>query len=219
MGVLMAHDMTQKAVWDQLHGAGGKKLCNTFTEKFYAIFPSGHQTSIRPYARALLNYIRAGKQNVLLAEMKSFHPDALELIVTYGTDYVPFKWSAVPPEPRHRNCAENAWEVARMSTEFPIYVEGIVFGSTALPTLHAWNIACLPCLKAMDWTLYAESHWCRYLGIPFTVVEHKELRSLTPLGKRMGLLFHKEHFTAEAKTRLTKILEQRKQRKENRSAT
>lgn len=212
---------TQRAEWKYLHSTESAPLRRVLTRQFNKMFPQKHETSIRPFVREVVRRI---KEEPALLERNFFklmggiHPEAMEIILKYGKDYAPYIWQKTLPEPKRGWCFDNAWILVetdknrrkREKRKEPlVYVEGIAFGLRVKPMLHAWNALGLDGEIAYDWSIYAISHWTRYLGIPFTAEEHKKLHSLTPLGKKVHLIFHKKYFNAQAKARLISILEKR----------
>lgn len=141
--------------------------------------------------------------------MEDVHPDAFEILLAYGEDYAPHLWEKAPPNLRPDRCYANSLVFAHVHKEL-IYVEGIVVGAVIKPMLHAWNAVGLKGRAAMDFTQYSVSRWSRYLGIPFSLDEHKELCRLNGLpNNQSASLFHKQFFTAQTKARMISILEKR----------
>lgn len=140
--------------------------------------------------------------------MEDVHPEAFEILLTYGRDYTPHLWGKAPLNLKPDRCYENSWVIAQVHKQL-IYVEGIVAGAVIKPMLHAWNAVGLEGRAAMDFTQYTVSRWSRYLGIPFSIEEHEELCRLNGLIDKTGPLFHKKYFTAQTKARLILILGKR----------
>lgn len=202
---------TQKQHWEYLQSKKSSHFRGSLTRRFNVIFPRGHRTSIRPIVRAYARYICKGKtfpENSIHKLMGDIHPEAFEILLTYGKDYIPHLWGKAPPSLRPDRCYANSWVLAQVHEQL-IYVEGIVVGVVIKPMLHAWNAVGLEGRAAMDFTQYSVSRWSRYLGIPFSLEEHAELCRLNGLPDSMAPLFHKRYFTAQAKARLISILEKR----------
>ena len=97
------------------------------------------------------------------------------------------------------------------------YVEGITFGPAVHPMLHAWNTIGLTGRTAIDWTLYARTHFMRYLGVPFTIEEHgiamDMLEKVSPEFK--AIFFSQENFPLLESYLTSVLIERRKKLRDN----
>ncbi len=202
--------------WEWLNSKESASFRRVHTRRFNAMFPKGHRTSLRSFARsALKNIVRNDPvmDRYAYALLKQIPTDAFDLLVRYGTDYSPQQFTAAPPEPLENRCFENSWLLSRPRKRADngsplVYVEGIVVGSIVRPMLHAWNARGLQEPIAIDWTHYPVCRWSRYIGIPLSYPEYSRL-CRRPDGK-FGPLFHKDHFCDRVRTELVTILDARK---------
>lgn len=129
------------------------------------------------------------------------HPDALKLLIKYGTFYRPFipkrKW--LLGEPVLRRCFQNSQVFMETLNQYLpekkqlVYVEGIAAGVMSPPMLHAWNAEGVRGRSAVDWTWYVTSRWHIYLGVPLTSGELKDLLKLSGRSS----LFSQRSFTPQ----------------------
>lgn len=196
-----------------------------YDRRLRVLFPRGYRDSMRRFVPCLKSVATAGdaEHEPHFQYVANIHPDAFDIIERYGIDYTPHIFRKRPPfgEPKAGQCYVNAATLSIMRRLFLEHhprvkdrrqmtcVVGIVVGSTCHPMLHAWNAWGLHTRKGIDWTLYATCKWTRYLGIPFTFEEWKELSALTG---RMDI-FAKDCFSPDAKRRCIEILKTRRKKK------
>ena len=191
-----------------------------YDDMFANLFPEGHAHSLRPLAQELAlnpdNERRTSES--FYSFLKAIHPEAFSVIAAYGVDYVPqpFEENVYHStlQPKQGECYRNATLLLHSfnTNEHPsirsmTYVEGLAFGASANPMLHAWN-ARLDEAFGIDWTFYAGTSWIRYLGVPFTYEEHSSLTKVVCPGRIVTSFFHRELF-AKARPYIMEILEQR----------
>lgn len=174
--------------WEVLYGE--ENVARKAGGWFVDTFPLGHDTSLKPMAKELLETYKAPVRNTVVpvgAERCEFHPGALALLYEHGMDYFPslklqnfFRFNK--QQPALGQCMGNSWQFMRAmnkdsldETQF-VYVEGLVYGYLTNPALHAWNAKSLTDTQAYDWTHYVGCEFSRYLGIPFTEAEYEALR-------------------------------------------
>lgn len=201
----------ERDVWKILYSPTKESsgLRKWYHDKFEALFPEGHRTSLRETVAYGAQLREAGEtfeetQAHLLGHV---HPKALQLIAERGLDYWPIGWKKARPDlweaqPVNGSCSADADLMMEMSNRFKnpgrtniVYVEGIAFGPDVPVMLHAWNARGVWSRKALDWNHYATSVWSRYIGVPFTSEETERLRRLInqhPRSKPM--LFANEHW-------------------------
>lgn len=155
--------------------------------------------------------------------LEQIHPDVFRLLARHGTFYKPVRLDSPPKtEPEPGKCFHNARKLVfsrdkhtrkrkgqRMLRPL-LYVEGVAFGPIAAPMHHAWNTTRIESRKAIDWTFYATSPWVRYLGIPLTAEEYRELRTVSPPRRKNFPIFQKGAFNLKVRVKLLEIISRRK---------
>jgi hypothetical protein len=212
-------DLSQKQSWEWLNSSRGGEFRDLLSRRFGKKFPHWHETSLREFVETVKTRRANGEQFIgAMKLLNDIHPAALDLLLRYGRDYVPYEWSTFPPEPQPRQCFGNTWILAHLATEDPVawsidplprlYVEGIAYASVGRPMLHAWNTHSVDSHVAIDWTNYCLSRWSRYLGIPLSLQETLELCLMKRTRPDLiGSILHKEYLTDRMLDRLISILE------------
>jgi hypothetical protein len=225
----MARGKSDDDLWREFHFNPGNPELQEVNGIFHRAFPQGHRESIKHDVEKWGQQALEGKGP---EELHDTHPRALAVIATYGRDYTPWIWPALPSWGNSRvvdevgTCYENAAAVMNAcirgksgptcdgGNSWRVYVEGIVSGVMAPLMLHAWNSQDLRCGIALDWTHYGGCDWTRYLGVPITPEEHEELwlkviEARAPEDARRPLsLFRNECFPI-IEERLTEMLKSR----------
>lgn len=211
---------SQRDDWEWLRSQKGEDFRNLLSRRFERKFPSGHETSLRPFVTQVATQRARGAHYIgALKLLNNVHPAALTLLLEYGVDYSPYEWESMPFEPKPNHCFSNAWVLAHIAAEgsqtwqtIPspnLYVEGLAYGSVVRPMLHAWNTEGFDSHVAIDWTHYSVCPWSRYLGISLTLDEYWSICRLKYLDMGCSIL-HKEHLTDQMLDRLVSILETRR---------
>jgi hypothetical protein len=205
---------SELVAWQNLRLPHQQKVRRQLCRRARRMFPGGRAYSLRSFVEVLLSpQKRHLLKNSYFKFVRDIHPHALELLLEYGHDYKPSIWRTRPPDdlqPKPGRCFRNTyllmcaqnlrqerlWEAGSTISRPPsVYVEGLVVGAIVPPMLHAWNARGLNGVRAVDWSHYAACHWSRYLGIPFTAEEQKQLSMAAGLYPKFLPFFHKKHFS------------------------
>ncbi len=194
--------------WRHFHSdtKAAKQRCRYADEDFAAMFPGGHDYSLRDMALASYDpeFLKKLDERRPGHSLRDIHPEALQLLVAYGTDYSPYLFGVEAYneklQPVMGACFQNAHFLmcdrnrVRESERHFMYVEGIAYGVMVQPILHAWNTTKSSPDKAVDWTLYPSTKWLRHYGIAFTAEEFKHIHRVSNASEGRVSLLHQDRF-------------------------
>lgn len=211
----------QRETWDFFHAGTPESISHTNEANvmFRKLFPEGHQASIRSWIEEEFAKLDAGEEVAhVFRDLKSIHPRARSLLLKHGKDYRPSSFLKDSPhldeeQPKERKCFQNAAVLMgyanqkRPANMRPItYVEGVVAGATSRAIFHAWNGFGFAG-KGADWSYYAESHWNRYFGVPFTQTEYFYIIDNAKRNRGNMIMFFRHDCFEWVEKPLRKILE------------
>lgn len=197
----------ERKLWEGLYGDTPKaaEALRDTKAAFRELFADGHRHSLRPLIEEFAAMAKAGETlESPFHLLGNVHPDAWELILEHGRDYVPLQkahqaFATESRQPAQTYCFLNAYEFTLHLRQVNrgaqvAYVEGFVFGPIVYPMLHCWNGAGFTG-RAIDWTFYASARFSRYFGVPFTVEEYEYILGKGEPGWTVGMLFREDTFS------------------------